>query len=305
MTMTMMNRSTRRSSRMLQFVPLKRCWIFFFVLTVNAFCFQIRMVDTQCDNATTISSSSTPSDALGPFFIANTPFTTSIGPADELADPTKRLHVKGRVLSSRASSSSSSSCGEAAGIPQIRVEVWFAGTPDAEGNFYQSNEYRGHVTTDDTGAYEFVQTFPTLYPARPILHTHFRLSRIMYSNNDTSTSDAAADDTTEDTTLLVTQLYFQGQDEGFLLPSQKPLQNVPVQLETDGSRSVTFDIYIMDVDNDNEDNNAAPTSTSSPNTSVPTTTPPQTSAASSTSRAVWCALASTLLFQMIPVVFWW
>ena len=40
--------------------------------------------------------------------------------------------------------------------------------------YYQDEEYRGQVVTDECGRYNFSQAFPALYPTRPILHDHFR-----------------------------------------------------------------------------------------------------------------------------------
>lgn len=134
--------------------------------------------------------SSTPRDALGPFYLENSPLSAEIGPAVLLQQPENRLQVTGRVLSSRSKNDNCTTAVRA--VRNVRIEVWYAGQPNAiTGNYYQDDEYRGQVVTDDCGFYNFTQTFPALYPQRPILHTHLRLSSA--ANNQE---------------LLVTQMYF-------------------------------------------------------------------------------------------------
>lgn len=169
--------------------------------------------------AQTCPATSTLPDQLGPFYEAGSPFTTRIGPANELSDPSKLLAVTGRVLLKRPGSCS-------AGVANINIEVWFAGTEDAEGNFYH-DEYRGQLRTDAQGRFSFIQTFPTLYPIRPILHDHFRLS------------------TAGGKELLVTQMYFLGTGEGFVAdPDDFNTRVVEVKTASNGSRSATFNIYL-------------------------------------------------------------
>ena len=61
----------------------------------------------------------TPTDMLGPFYVAETPITTVIGPSDLLQDPSSRLDVSGRVL--RAPDCTK-------GLANVTIEVWYAGS---------------------------------------------------------------------------------------------------------------------------------------------------------------------------------
>lgn len=75
--------------------------------------------------------------------------------------------------------------------------------------------------TDDCGAYNFKQTFPVVYPSRPILHVHFRVSAV-----------------TDVQELLVTQMYFEGMVPAWLESSpSRALQIVSVGMAQDGVRS--------------------------------------------------------------------
>jgi protocatechuate 3,4-dioxygenase beta subunit len=132
--------------------------------------------------------SQTPSDQLGPFYLADAPVGRRMGPNNILNEPESRLEVRGRVLSRF-------NCTK--GLSGVTVEMWYAGEPDADGNYYQDDEYRGQVVTSKNGYYCIVQAFPAIYPTRPILHDHFRLSR-------------------NGRELLVTQMYFIGTEEGFV-----------------------------------------------------------------------------------------
>lgn len=159
----------------------------------------------------------TPPDQLGPFYVADSERTDRIGPENEVDDASLRLEVKGRVLSSL----------NCKGLANILVEVWYAGTPNQEAEYYQDDEYRGAVLTNSCGEYAFNQTFPNLYPTRPILHDHFRLSR--------------ASDGQE---LLVTQMYFNGNADGYVSNASRKLQAVDVVEKDDGTRLVHFDMYV-------------------------------------------------------------
>jgi len=188
----------------------------------------------------------TPIDALGPFYVENSALTSRVGPESMLSDPTLRLQVNGRVLSAV-------DCN--VGLAGISVELWYAGAPDGNGNFYQDDEYRGQVVTDECGKYSFTQTFPELYPARPILHNHFRLSK-------------------NGQPLLVTQMYFQGQGEGYDSSGSRLLQSVAIEQDESGARSVVFDI-IVNVAGDNSTTclDEFPTETQLPTSLSPSATP--------------------------------
>ena len=163
----------------------------------------------------------TAADVEGPFYLANIPPTGLLAPASQLKQPEKVLLVSGTVFGD-----------DCIPLSQARVEAWYAGDPDDQGNFYSlggaNNDYRGSVMTDDCGAYNFTQTFPALYPQRPILHVHFRVSTV-----------------TDGQELLVTQMYFAGMVPTSIesLPS-RALQIVSVDTAQDGVRSTVFDMYV-------------------------------------------------------------
>jgi protocatechuate 3,4-dioxygenase beta subunit len=96
-------------------------------------------------------ATSTPTDLLGPFYVANSEMSSLIAPDGALMDPNQRLFVYGKVLKT----------GTCEGIPNIVVEAWYAGPPDAENDYYQTNEYRGQVKTNAIGEYNFTQKFPS------------------------------------------------------------------------------------------------------------------------------------------------
>lgn len=165
----------------------------------------------------TCPSDQTPTDALGPFYVAATPLSTVIGPEELLQDPSNRLEVSGNVLSAQ-------DCTK--GLAGITIEIWYAGS---EG--YRDDEYRGMFVTEECGKYNYTQTFPFLYSGRP-LHVHIRASR-----------------GTEE--LLVTQMYFVGQEFGF--QASRSLQAVEIMEADDGSRSVRFDVFLH-VEGDGSEN---------------------------------------------------
>lgn len=196
-----------------------------------------------CVSAQTCSAKKTRTDMLGPFYVPKSPRTRTIGPVSETSNPKKRLKVTGRILSTR-------SCGVTSTtkrklyypVSNINVEVWYAGTPDSDGNFYQTKKYRGQTRTGKCGYFSFVQVFPEIYPDRPIIHTHIRLS-------DNANKQ-----------LLVTQVYYKGPDEGYynddtvqnvLGNDEKELQALKVKTAADGTRSVVFDVF-LDVDGNKE-----------------------------------------------------
>jgi protocatechuate 3,4-dioxygenase beta subunit len=175
-------------------------------------------------------SAETKVDDLGPFYVAGSKNTTNLAPASELNNPKKRLEVTGRIYSTRG-------CDTKKYYPMenVTLEAWYAGTPDSSGNYYQTKKYRGKLTTNSCGGYAFVQSFPTYYPDRPILHTHIRLS-------DSKKKE-----------LLVTQMYFKGTGKGYynsktvstvLRGVKRDLQATTVKTLTGGTRQVTFNIYL-------------------------------------------------------------
>lgn len=178
----------------------------------------------------TCPSDGTPTDALGPFYVASAPVSTVVGPQDLLQDPSNRLEVSGNVRSVKDCSR---------GLSGVTIEIWYAGQ---EG--YRDDEYRGMFVTGECGKYNYTQTFRFLYTGRP-LHVHIRASR---GNEE----------------LLVTQMYFVGQEAGYR-PS-RTLQAVEITEANDGSRSVVFDIF-LDAEGDSENCSVSAVEESSPMTS--------------------------------------
>ena len=172
--------------------------------------------------------------------------TSRVGPEEGLSDPTLRLEVTGKVLSIV-------DCG--VGLSNVTVEIWYAGEPDTDGNYYQTDEYRGQVMTNECGEYSFTQTFPAFYPTRPIFHNHFRLSR-----------DGEA--------LLVTQMYFEGDMAGYVSASSgsRELQTVQVLQDGDGARTVEFNMYVNAAEGG--DSNCPQANTTPEPSAAPTTTTP-------------------------------
>ena len=153
---------------------------------------------------------------LGPFYLPNSESTTNLAPDSELSDPQLRLDVSGTVYTSTVDS--------CVGLADAVVEVWYAGEPNDNG--YYDNEYRGQMLTDANGKYSFAQKFPSLYPSRPILHDHVRISK-------------------NGQLLLVTQMYFYGDGDGYVSSSDnsRRLQTVEVS-QNEVGRKVVFDVFV-------------------------------------------------------------
>ena len=112
-----------------------------------------------------------------------------------------------------------------------------------------ANPWTAHVldefVTGDCGVYQYVQTFPALYPTRRILHLHFRLSRSDGSDNINNNQQH----------LLTTQMYFVGDGDGYVADTdasrRRQLQSAVIHTGPDGERLVNFDFYV-DVEGDVE-----------------------------------------------------
>lgn len=156
----------------------------------------------------------TTTDALGPFYVAESEKTTVIAPRQLLIDPSDVLTVNGKVMGN--------DCVPLAGA---RVEAWYAGL-DIGGvdGVYLDDGFRGQVFTDACGNFQFTQTFPGVYPQRPIPHIHYRIS------------------SADDKELLVTQLYFEGAIVAGFSPDETKISQVTN--EADGSRSAQFNVYV-------------------------------------------------------------
>jgi protocatechuate 3,4-dioxygenase beta subunit len=158
----------------------------------------------------TLTAKFTPTDALGPFYLPNSPKTPIIAPRPQLIDPGNVFVVTGQVIGNNC-----------VPLANAQIEAWYAG----ETVFYHAAQFRGQVFADDCGRFLFTQTFPAVYSDRPVPHIHYRVS----------TPDSA-------TLLLVTQLYFQGLiPTGFAPDSTQIAQ---VEFQPDGSRTAHFNVYV-------------------------------------------------------------
>jgi protocatechuate 3,4-dioxygenase beta subunit len=167
-------------------------------------------------HAQTCPSDDTAADELGPYYIPNSPITRRLAPECELSNAKRRIKISGTVYGSDCSPMS-----------RVLVEPWHAGIPAVNGNPYSlsgsSLKYRGRITTDDCGKYEFTTIYPTIYIERPIRHIHVRVSK-------------------DDEEFLVTQIYFKGAITAGYYPD--PNQIVALKTAANGSRSGTFNIYL-------------------------------------------------------------
>ena len=185
------------------------------VLTICVIHICLLIPSTTGQQCVTTANMVTPSDMLGPYYVEDSEMTNRIAPEDILSDPSQRLFVYGKVYDSNTCNT----------IPNIVVEAWYAG-PEEDG-YYQDDEFRGQVTTDSAGAYNFTLAFPTQYPTRPIIHVHYRLS------------------TTSGDEILVTQMYFYGTESGYVTDrSERVLQAVDTTLDTSGARQAEFNFFI-------------------------------------------------------------
>lgn len=230
--------------------------------------------------AQTCPSSATPSDFEGPFYVAGSPATNRLAPEDQLSDPSNVLVVKGTVYGD-----------DCVPMSNVLVEPWYAGAPDENGDEYSvagsSLLYRAQITTDECGNYEYTSTFPISYSGRPIRHIHYRIS--------------------DERILLTTQLYFEGHiNSGF---NPDPSQIGAIQTDDDGTRRVTFDVYVDGAGTANATAcgvNVAATGETTP-TSVPTETnadaptPPNNTDTPSPSTAAPAPSSAARLFHS---VFW-
>ena len=198
----------------------------------------------------------TPPDALGPFYIPETPWRRTLAPTDQITNSSLKLTVKGQVFSSV----------NCTPLPYILVEPWYAGLLDEFGDGLYSSfdntdfDYRARLLTDTCGKFKYTATFPEIYPDRPIRHIHYRFSTWNFdagtmnsdpSGNNTTTPPPVMATTCGESIpgsggaipLLVTQMYFTG----YIIPGFRP---DPIQIAdimedpNDGSKVVYWNIYL-------------------------------------------------------------
>jgi protocatechuate 3,4-dioxygenase beta subunit len=210
----------------------------------------------------------TPNDALGPFYVADTPWRTRLAPEAQLNNTDLKLTISGTVWGNNC-----------VPLRNILVEPWYAGLADEDGNQYSPPDspgfpYRGQVLTDECGRFEVVATFPEVYASRPIRHVHFRFSSVrsltaantresiptevivteanstdsnqtsIRTNSSKSSSTDLVDYSTlvRDTLVLTTQMYF----EGYIVNGFSPHSSQIAALfnDTDGSKFATWEVRL-------------------------------------------------------------
>lgn len=227
------------------------------------------LVDTCLVNNSNVQkiATSTPNDALGPFYVANTPWRTRLAPEAQLNNTNLKLTISGTVWGN-----------DCIPLSNILVEPWYAGLPDKDGNQYSPADspdflYRGQVLTDECGRFEVVATFPEVYRSRPIRHVHFRFSsvRTTTSANATQATSTAANSTeakstassrssetnsnssssinlvdystlVRETLFLTTQMYFEGYIVNGFSPNHR--QIAALFNDTDGSKFATWEVRL-------------------------------------------------------------
>jgi protocatechuate 3,4-dioxygenase beta subunit len=227
------------------------------------------LADTCVVNASHVQAMATitPNDALGPFYVADTPWRTRLAPEAQLNNTDLKLTISGTVWGN-----------DCLPLGNILVEPWYAGLADKDGNQYSPPDspgfpYRGQVLTDECGRFEVVATFPEVYASRPIRHVHFRFSSVrtltaanatqaistediltqanstgsiqsIETNSSNNSSTALVDYSTlvRETLILTTQMYFEGHIvNGF---SPHPSQIAALFNDTDGSKFATWEVRL-------------------------------------------------------------
>ena len=150
-------------------------------ITVGSAVFLPKLIFSQDCNLTT-------DDIMGPYFIEGAPVRTILAHPDE---PGQRLYIDGRVLQSDCETP----------ISGAMIEVWHANDAGCYSyNFEcttgnpEDDEYnlRGKMVSSENGQYSFETILPGIYANRP-MHIHIKI-------------------TTPDNQVLVSQLYFEGDE---------------------------------------------------------------------------------------------
>ncbi|CAB9510810.1 PKD [Seminavis robusta] len=151
------------------------------------------------------------------FYVPNAPLRNRLTSEEVLSDPENVLVIEGKVLGN-----------DCTPVPNVIIEVWYAGPQDGQGNFYSpvgsDLDHRGILVADDCGSFTITQTYPVQYLGSPLVH--FRVS-------------LPGD---EDEPLLITEMYF----EESLVAAQQPdySQIVEVLNQDDGSRLTQFNMHV-------------------------------------------------------------
>ena len=162
----------------------------------------------------------TEADAMGPFYIADTPVVSDLNRHGKTGDP---LLLTGRILSA------------ADGRPPIegaRIEIW---QTDGKGDYHPADngayadyadeaiDLRGTVISNEDGQYAVSTLVPGGYFPRP-RHFHYRITAPGYAP-------------------LVTQLYITG--DGVVRQPGGDCRHAPLETTADGMRYQAPDIFLV------------------------------------------------------------
>ena len=161
----------------------------------------------------------TEADAMGPFFVANTPITDSLNRFGKVGEP---LVIEGMIRSAGTGNP---------GLANARIEIW---QTDGGGNYYPASngdysdyddsdiDMRGTVITAEDGSFAVKSVIPGAYLPRP-RHFHYRISANGHKT-------------------LVTQHYVTG-DGVFRQPGGE-CRHAPIQARAEGSFYRAPDIFL-------------------------------------------------------------
>jgi len=164
------------------------------------------------------SCAPTEADALGPFYVADTPVVDDLNRHGKPGEP---LTLDGRILSAAG----------AEPINGAKIEIW---QTDGNGDYYPDDngsysdyddgdiDLRGTVVSDDEGRYAVKTLSPGGYFPRP-RHFHYRI-------------------TADDYAPLVTQLYITG--DGVVRQPGGDCRHAPIVEDADGLRYEAPDIFL-------------------------------------------------------------
>ena len=162
----------------------------------------------------------TEADALGPFYVSDTPIVDDLNRHGKTGDP---LTLTGRILSA---------ADDRRPVAGARIEIW---QTDGEGEYYPDDngsyadysddaiDLRGTIMSDENGQYAVKTLVPGAYFPRP-RHFHYRI-------------------TAPDHAPLVTQLYITG--DGVLNQPGGDCRHAALQTTTDGTLYEAPDIFLV------------------------------------------------------------
>ena len=162
----------------------------------------------------------TTEDILGPYFLEGAPITSVLAP--EITG-VPRLFITGTIYANDCSTT----------VPNILIDLWHANN---EG-YYEDENYRGKIFTDEYGSY----AFESIKPGKYLNGSYYRPSHIHYKVEYLNSQE------------LSTQLYFEGDSSLDIDPwSSDPSavnRIIPLVLDEDSNLHGVFNIY-LNIDSD-------------------------------------------------------